>query len=153
MQVRTTRFGVLEIPDDRIIEFPKGLLGFSQHTRYCLLEPGDDSAFFWLQSIEEPALAFVVTDPSLFVPEFSVPIRPEQMAELGLQRLEDAQVFVIVNKVEKTLTGNLQGPLVINSITRTGEQLVLAEKRWTTRHPLVNLGAGETREHARAASA
>jgi flagellar assembly factor FliW len=144
MQVRTTRFGVLEIADDRVIEFPKGLLGFGQHTRYCLLEPGDGACFFWLQSLEEPSLAFVVTDPSLFVPEFAVPIRPEQMAELRLNRLEDAQVFVIVNKVDQHLTGNLQGPLVINTITRTGEQMVLAEKRWTTRHPLVQVGVGVT---------
>lgn len=145
MEVRTTRFGVLDIPDDRVIEFPKGLLGFSQYTRYCLLEPGDDACFFWLQSLEEPSLAFVVTDPSLFVPEFSVPVRPEQMVELKLNRLEEAQVFVIVNKVDQMLTGNLQGPLVVNTLTRTGEQLVLAEKRWTTRHPLVQIGESATR--------
>ncbi len=150
MEVRTTRFGILDIAEDRVIEFPKGLLGFSQHTRYCLLEPGDDACFFWLQSMDEPSLAFVVTDPSLFVPEFSVPVRPEQMMELKLNKLEDAQVFVIVNKVEQTLTGNLQGPLVINTVTRAGEQMVLAEKRWTTRHPLVKVTAAEER---RAASA
>jgi len=152
MQVRTTRFGVLEIPDERVIEFPRGLLGFSQYTRYCLLEPGEDACFFWLQSLDEPSLAFVVTDPGLFVPEFSVPIRPEQMMELKLGKLEDAQVFVIVNKVEQTLTGNLQGPLVVNTLTRQGEQLVLAEKRWTTRHPLVQV-AGAAQEMRRAASA
>jgi len=145
MQVRTTRFGVLDIAEDRVIEFPRGLLGFSQHTRYCLLEPGEDACFFWLQSLDEPSLAFVVTDPGLFVPEFSVPIRPEQMIELKLNKLEDAQVFVIVNKVEQSLTGNLQGPLVINTLTRTGEQMVLAEKRWTTRHPLVKVATDELR--------
>lgn len=144
MQVRTTRFGVVEIPDDRVLEFPKGLLGFSQHTRYCLLEPGEDACFFWLQCVDEPSLAFVVTDPSLFIPDYSVPIRPEQMIELKLGKLEEAQVFVIVNKIEQVLTGNLQGPLVINTMTRSGEQLVLAEKRWTTRHPLVQLGKTET---------
>jgi flagellar assembly factor FliW len=68
MQVHTTRFGVLDIADDRVLEFPKGLLGFSQHTRFCLLEPGQDACFFWLQCVDEPSLAFVVTDPSLFVP-------------------------------------------------------------------------------------
>lgn len=137
MEVRTTRFGVMTIADDRVITFEKGLLGFSQYTKFCLLEPGEDACFFWLQSVEEPSLAFVVTDPSLFIPEYAVPIRPEQMTDLKMQRLEDAQVFVIVNKVDQTLTGNLQGPLVINTLNRTGEQLVLAEKRWLTRHPLV----------------
>ncbi len=140
MQVRTTRFGNLEISDDRVITFPKGLLGFTQQTRFCLLEPGDDAVFFWLQSVDEPSLAFVVTDPSFFVPDYSVPIRAEQMVELKLNKLEDAQVFVIVNKVEGTLTGNLQGPLVVNTLSREGEQMVLAEKRWTTRHPLVKVG-------------
>jgi len=143
MEVKTTRLGVVEIADDRVIHFPKGLLGFSGQTRFCLLEPGDDACFFWLQSVDEPSLAFVVTDPSLYVPEYSVPIRPEQMIELKLNKLDEAQVFVIVNKVDQTLTGNLQGPLVVNTLTRTGEQMVLAEKRWTTRHPLVNVAAGK----------
>lgn len=148
MEVRTTRFGVVDIAEDRVITFPKGLLGFSSYTRFCLLEPGQEACFFWLQSLDEPGLAFVVTDPSLFIQDYSVPIRPEQMVELKLGKLEDAQVFVVVNKVDQTLTGNLQGPLVINTVSKHGEQMVLAEKKWTTRHPLVKIGAT-----ARAASA
>jgi flagellar assembly factor FliW len=141
MEVKTTRFGVISIPDDRVITFPKGLLGFGSQRKYCLLEPGADSAFFWLQSVDEPSLAFVVTDPSLFFKEYTVPIKPEQMVELKLGKLEDAQVFVIVNKVDESLTGNLQGPLVINTVTREGEQVVLADRRWTTRHTLVKVGS------------
>lgn len=145
MEVRTTRFGVVEIAEDRVISFPRGLLGFQQHKRYCLLQPNDDACFFWLQSLDDPAIAFVVTDPNLFIPDYSVPIRPEQMEELKLARLDDAQVFVIVNKVGDALTGNLQGPLVINTLSRVGEQMVLAEKKWTTRHELLR-----TEQHARA---
>lgn len=148
MQVRTTRFGIVEIAEDRIITIPKGLLGFSKYTKYCLLEPGDDACFFWLQSLEDEQLAFVITDPNLFVADYSVPIRPDQIAELGLEKLEDAQVFCIVNKVDDTLTGNLQGPLVINSLTRSGEQMVLAEKRWTVRHPLMKLSGATNQRMA-----
>ena len=86
MDVRTTRFGVIQIAEDRVITFPRGLLGFPQHTRFCLLEPGEgggDACFFWLQSLDDPGLAFVVTDPILFVKDYSVPVRPEQMGELG----------------------------------------------------------------------
>ncbi|HVZ94270.1 MAG TPA: flagellar assembly protein FliW [Phycisphaerales bacterium] len=139
MEVRTTRFGSVEIAEDRVITFPKGLLGFQQLKRYCLLQPNDDACFFWLQCVDDPAIAFVVTDPNLFVADYSVPIRSEQMEDLGLPRLEDAQVFVIVNKVNGALTGNLQGPLVVNTITRVAEQFVLAEKKWTTRHELVRV--------------
>ncbi|MCA9288496.1 MAG: flagellar assembly protein FliW, partial [Phycisphaerales bacterium] len=100
MNVRTSRFGVVEIAEDRVITFAKGLLGFPSHTRFCLLEPGDEAVFFWLQSIDDPNLAFVVTDPGLFFADYAVPIKPDQMGELGLEKLADAQVFVIVNKVE-----------------------------------------------------
>jgi len=139
MELRTTRFGTIEIPDDRLITFPDGLLGFGAMKRYCLLEPNDDACFLWLQCADEPSLAFVVTDPCLFVPDYAAPIRADQMEDLALERLEDAQVLVIVNKVDDALTSNLQGPLVVNAATRVGAQLVLADKRWTTRHHLVAL--------------
>lgn len=153
MEVRTTRFGVIEIAEDRVITFPSGMLGFPEHRRYCLLQPGDDACFFWLQCLDDADLAFVVTDPTLFLSEYSVPIRAEQMGSLGLQSLDDAQVFVIVNKVNDELTGNLQGPLVINTVDRVGEQMVLAEKRWTTRHPLIRVGTGSDTGAASAAAA
>ncbi len=146
MEVRTARFGTVNIAEDRVINFPKGLLGFANHTRFCLLEPSDDACFFWLQSIDDPALAFVVTDPALFVKEYAVPIRPEQMSDLKIGTIEDAQVFVIVNKVDGTLTANLQGPLVISTLGRVAEQMVLAEKRWTTRHPILKLETSVSRK-------
>jgi len=140
MQVRTTRFGEVEIAEDRVLTFPKGLLGFADRTRYCLLQPNEEACFLWLQSLEDEGLAFVVTDPALFVPDYSVPIRADQMEAMNMRSLDDAQVFVIVNKVGETLTGNLQGPLVVSGSSREGEQFVLSEKRWTTRHSLVQVG-------------
>lgn len=148
MEVQTSRFGTVEVADDRVITFPKGLLGFAEHKRFCLLQPNEEACFFWLQSADDPDLAFVITDPNLFVPDYLVPVRSEQMDDLALQRLEDAQVFVIVNKVGEKLTGNLQGPLVVNTNSKVGEQFVLAEKRWTTRHELMRL-----EQRTRAASA
>lgn len=139
MLIQSTRFGTVNIDDSRLITFPKGLLGFPRYKQFALLEPGDNSYFLWLQSVETPDLAFVVTDPSLFVSSYRVPLKADQMQELGLHSLEEAQVFVIVNKRENLLTGNLQGPLVIHVQNRLGAQLVLSERRFTTRVPLVEL--------------
>jgi len=139
MVVRTTRFGEVQVDENRIIRFSKGLLGFPSYKHYVLINPDDDGYFWWLQSIDMPDLAFVVTDPSLFVSSYKVPLREDQMTELGLQSLEDAQVFVIVNKRGTMLTGNLQGPLIIHVARRTGEQFVLSERRFTTRVPLIEL--------------
>jgi len=137
MNVQTTRFGVVEIDDGKVITFPAGLLGFSSYRRYVLLQPDDDAVFFWLQSVDAPELAFVVTDPSTWVSEYEVPIRREQMEELGLSKLEEAQVLVIVNKRGGVLTANLQGPIIINSLRHSAQQLVLADKKWSTRFEIM----------------
>ena len=142
MIVNTSRFGKLEIDDQRVITFSKGLLGFPRYKRYVLIEPCEDNYFFWFQAIDAPDLAFVVTDPSLFVSTYKVPIKAEQMQELGIESLDQAQVFVIVNKRQEVLTGNLQGPLVISVANKLGEQLVLSDRRYTTRVPLVELSSG-----------
>lgn len=137
MEIRTSRFGTVEVEEDRLITFPRGLLGFGSAKRFCLLRPNDDACFYWLQCADDPALAFVVTDPHIFVRDYTVPIRTDQIEGLRLDRLEDAQVLVIVNKVGKAFTANLQGPLVVNTSARVAEQFVLADKRWTTRHELL----------------
>jgi flagellar assembly factor FliW len=48
-------------------------------------------------------------------------------------------LLVICNRVGEWVTGNLQGPLVINTRTRVGQQVVLTEKKWTCRQPLLKL--------------
>lgn len=140
MNVQTTRFGTVEVDPDRIMTFRAGLLGFASFKRYALLQPDDEGVFFWLQSVDAPELAFVVTDPSLWVTDYQATIRREQMDEVGMEQLDDAQVFVIVNRYDRTLTANLQGPIVVNVKNREAIQLVLAEKRWSTRHGIVELG-------------
>lgn len=139
MIIQTSRFGEIEVDDTRVIRFPKGLLGFPGYQHYVLIESGEDSSFWWLQSVDAADLAFVVTDPSLFVPTYQVPLRRDQLADLDIQEPEEAQVFVIVNKQANLLTGNLQGPLIIHVAKRIGEQMVLSDRRFTTRVPLLEL--------------
>jgi flagellar assembly factor FliW len=141
MEIATTRFGRMEVNEQRIIFFAKGLLGFPEHQRYALIQTSEENYFFWLQSLDEPALAFVVTDPGIFFKDYEFALKEETQQALQLTDMGFAQVFVICNKVGEWLTGNLQGPLVINAQNRTGEQIVLNDKQWTTRQPLLRLGA------------
>ncbi len=139
MLVETTRFGAVEVDESRLIQFPDGLVGFSGHTRFALIATGRQSSFYWLQSVDMPALAFVVTDPRLFVPDYQVAVRAEDAQRVGAEADQALQLFVIVNKVDQLLTGNLQGPLVINPRNLKAMQIVLSEKRYTTRQPLIQL--------------
>ena len=141
MEIQTTRFGTLDVEDGRVITFPRGLLGFPDRSRFALIQTGEENYFFWLQSVDDPNLAFVVTDPSIFFKEYEVPIKDETQAEIELADLAHAQVFVICNKVDEWLTGNLLGPIVVNATNRLAHQVVLTDKKWTTRQPLMRLQA------------
>jgi len=141
MDIQTSRFGILSVEDERIINFPHGLLGFPNYHRFALIQSGSENYFFWLQCVDEPGLAFVVTDPSLFFKEYEVPLRPENLAELAMESPATAQIFVICNRVGDWLTGNLLGPVVINAANRLAQQIVLTEKKWTTRQPLLRLAS------------
>jgi flagellar assembly factor FliW len=139
MEIETTRFGRLTVDDERVMTFPRGLLGFPNHTRFALIQAGQENYFFWLQSVDDANLAFVVTDPSIFFKDYEVPVREETATDLELIDMSYAQIFVICNKVEDWLTGNLLGPIVVNAQNRLAQQVVLTEKKWTTRQPLLRL--------------
>jgi len=139
MEIETTRFGRLTVEDNRLMTFPHGLLGFPEQGRFALIQPGTENCFFWLQSVDEPSLAFVVTDPKVFFRDYEVPIREETEHALQLADNRFAQLFVICNKVGDWLTGNLLGPIVVNAENRLAQQVVLTEKKWTTRQPLIQL--------------
>lgn len=141
MKIQTSRFGELEVDDSRIITFPKGLLGFAKYTHFALIQPSEESVFFWLQCTQRTELAFVVVDPSIFLSDYRVQLKGEELGIIELSDPKLAQVLVVVNKVAGMLTANLQGPLVINSARCLGKQLVLSDKKHTTRHPLMRLGA------------
>jgi flagellar assembly factor FliW len=140
MEIQTSRFGRMSIEDERIMTFPNGLLGFPSFTRYALIQTGQENYFFWLQSVDEPSLAFVITDPAIFFKDYQVPLREEMAMELQLSDPAHLQVFVICNRVGEWLTGNLLGPIAINAQNCLAQQVVLTEKKWTTRQPLVRLG-------------
>ncbi len=136
MLIETNRFGPLEIDESRIIRFREGLLGFPQHKEFALVQTTPDPVFLWLQSVQDPQLAFIVCDPGEFVSDYRVPIRDEDVRLLGMGDANDHQLFVIVNRVNGDLTVNLLGPLVVGVRSLQGRQFVLSDRRYSTRHVL-----------------
>lgn len=146
MKIETSRFGNMEVDENRLLSFDEGILGFPTQKDYALVQTGHGSGFYWLQSVCTPDLAFVVCDPRLFVTEYQVPVKLDELVTIELRDAESAQVFVIVNKVGDLLTGNFQGPLVVNVKNRHAKQLVLSDKRYSTRHPLMRVPARRVAE-------
>ena len=159
MKIETTRFGDLTVGEDQVLSFPRGLIGLGDARRFTLVpvvskasgQTTSQSGYYWLQSLDVPDLAFLVTDPEPFFKDYDVPIREETQQDLQLADTKDGRLLVICNRVGEWLTGNLLGPLFVNTATRTGVQVVLTEKTWSHRQPLVKVGLGQQTIRAAAA--
>ncbi len=134
----TARFGEIPVPEVGVIRFSDGLPGFPEARRFLLLETGEEQVFYWLQSLDDPALAFVVMDPALLVPdymgrltlpewdrEFFAPVAPA-----------DLSAMVIVTFGEEGATANLLAPLLVREADRLGRQVILAESEEWLRMPV-----------------
>lgn len=138
MKIKTSRFGEIEVADDRLITFPEGILGFPRYHLYALLD-NPKGPFRWLQCMEDGNLAFVVADPLAFFADYRVSARPEDLEIIKLSNPDDAAVLVImtIRRDVSEITANLQGPLVMNADARLGRQLVLSDAGLTPRHQIV----------------
>ncbi|MFN8542741.1 MAG: flagellar assembly protein FliW [Candidatus Binatia bacterium] len=132
--VRSRRFGTYEVPAERIVTFPAGLIGFPEACRFALLEPNrPHSPFRYLICVDLPELAFVVCNPHDFWPGFVAEVpRP-----LDVQGDVAVLVLVTIPNNPREMTANLMAPIVIDCESRRGAQLVLDTGRYSTRHPLL----------------
>lgn len=136
MKIDTTRFGELEINPDAILTFPQGLIGFEGCKRYQLLhEDKAGPVVFYLQSLDDPAVAFSIVDPALFGFNYELTLSDEEVVLLQAGGPADLAVVLMVykpagNMQEKALlmggiSANINGPLVLNLNKKLGLQKVL----------------------------
>jgi flagellar assembly factor FliW len=153
MRIETKRFGSLEIDEESIITMPKGPLGFEDNTRFITIQHRPDTAFRWLQCVDEPSLAFVVVDPSVFVENYDIEISDAEAEMLQLTDEGDAFVLAIVTVGSggRNITLNLAAPVVVNSKTMAGMQVILQDNRYSVRHQLTQV-VPETRATVKAAA-
>ena len=142
MKYETARFGSIEIQDKDILLFPGALYGFDQEKEFVMLplDPKLESPMEWLQSLRSRDLAFIVTDPFLFVPEYKMVLSDNEMNQLKIESMESVAVRVIVTipKVHSEMTANLVAPLVINQKNRLAKQVVLTSAEYDTKHSLMS---------------
>lgn len=133
MVLATHHLGEIHYSETDIITFYEGIPGFEGKMKYLFLPSGDDEfPFYYLQSIEDVDLAFVVTDPFLFDPSYDFEISDTDAEKLGIHKLDDlsgVMILCIVNipeQVEES-TMNRMAPVIINKNNNLGKQVVLNE--------------------------
>lgn len=145
MKCTTSRFGTFDIAEDAVLSFPSGLLGFPEERRYVMLDHDTEVPFKWLQSLDNPELAFVVIDPLLFHADYRVELPAEAVAEVEGGESDDLTLTVILTIPSSDplrITANLRGPLLMNPRTKLCKQLVLSDD-FPTRHPLFSVNPAD----------
>ncbi|MGE0525898.1 MAG: flagellar assembly protein FliW [Bdellovibrionales bacterium] len=138
MIIHTSRFGAISITSDDVIHFPEGLLGFNELRRFVLLDDPTDEIFAWLQSCEEPGIAFPVLEPELFTASYSIQLTKHDLDSLQLPNLEGSRAFAIITIPQDPtqMTANLKAPIVVNVPRRLGRQCVLQDNALAIREPI-----------------
>ena len=137
MKIDGTRFGTIEYQHEDVLTFPEGLIGFPELCQYVLVCTKDGSPFRWLQSVEEPALAFLVADPAHYVPDYAPEMPASTIKALKLTDLTVRLVFAtaaIPAGNPSGLTLNLAAPIVINAESREALQVVVEDPAYTMRY-------------------
>lgn len=154
MKIDTTRFGAMEVAEESIVQMPEGMLGFAEAKRFVLLQNEHIAAFKWLQSVDDPGLAFIVVNTRQFFPEYRFVFSEEQTASLGLKSPREATILTTVTiGNDGAITTNMLGPIVMNPRTLLARQIVLEDTRYGTKHSIVELSGTDAArpEWARAA--
>ena len=140
VNIPTTRFGTLEVASDRVVTFPDGVIGFENYKRYTLVQQSGQAAFSWLQSLDEPKVAFPLMEPGSFRPDYRLRLSESDTNTLRLDTQTKPQIFAILTIPAgnpRGMTANLLAPLVINSATQIGKQIIVMNEEFTTRHEVV----------------
>ena len=138
IRIQTKAYGPLDVDERQVLHFPDGLLGFEKFKDYALLDAAQ-KPFFYLQSMDVSELAFVLIDPFLFRPDYSVDADDALLSSVGIERPEDALVLSIVTVPAdgSPITANLMGPLIVDRASRRGVQAVMTDPRWQTKHDVL----------------
>lgn len=138
-KINTDRFGELEIDEKRIIHFKNGIPAFEEEHEFIILPYDEESPYYFMQSLRKPDLAFLLTMPEIFFPDYSAEIDDETVEELKISDAEKILVYVLItipNGSVRYMTANLLAPLVINIENMQAKQIVMDKSNYTTKHRL-----------------
>lgn len=118
MKINTKKFGEIEFPDDLVINFNEGPFGFEEFKKFILIKP-DDSAFYWLNSVEKPEISFAL---------FGLRIIDENYPQTDNH---EAFGIVTLNSDPLKVTINMRAPIFINQNNKTAYQTIFDKDNYS----------------------
>jgi len=137
--IQSDQLGAVQVDEGAVIRFRDGIPGFEEYHDYVLVEAPGAAPFEWLQSTEEPALAFAVVDPQMVCAGYAPHFGRGDLTSIGLEDAGGAILRVILTLSDdpEQITANLQAPLLINQASGLGCQVLLTRSDYDTRYRVV----------------
>ena len=143
MLVKTKFFGEVDLPEEKILTFDRGLIGLEQYKKYTILYDceKEEANISWLQSVEEPTLALPVVKPWLVFGEYNPIVEDELLTGLGELTEENLVILLTMTVPEdiKQMSVNLKAPIIINSDTRKGAQIVAENQDYEVKYKIYDI--------------
>lgn len=143
MLVRTKFFGEVDLPEEKIVTFDRGLIGLPDYKRFTILYDceKEETNISWFQSLEDPAFAMPVIKPWLVKEDYN-PVVEDELLQ-GLEELTEENLVILltmnVPPELKNMTVNLKAPIIINSDTRKGAQIAVENKDYEIKYRVYDI--------------
>lgn len=144
MLVKTKYFGEVDLGEDKILTFKDGIFGFNDCTRFTILYNNEGETrpnISWLQSLDIQSLALPVISPCLIREDYNPIVNDDLLEPLGGLN-EDNIVILLTLTVPEDLTKmttNLKAPIIINSDTRIGCQIIAENDDYIVKYPIYDI--------------
>lgn len=137
MQKIQSRFGEIEYDPDNCLQFPEGLVGFEQLRNFVVMPNEKEGPLFWIQSVDDPQVAFVLTDPTNFYFDYKVVPDGRERAKLGIGDDDECLVVSVVTvPPDRKITLNLAAPVLFAPKTNRALQVILEGTNFSPQTPL-----------------
>lgn len=132
-----SRFGEIEYQPENLLHFPEGLIGFEDLRDFIVMPNEKEGPLFWIQSVDDPQIAFVMTDPSNFFPEYKVLPSTTERTKLNIGKDDEVySLSVVTVPPDRKITLNLMAPVLYAPGSNRAIQTILEKSPYSTRHAL-----------------
>lgn len=139
MEIKSIILGTVDVGENAIYRFDRGLYGMEEYRSFALITPDPEMPFAYLQALEEPGVCLLLADPFQFYPHYEFDLAQSELERLRAPGPDSIAAWTTVTTPRQTLEGatlNLLAPIVLNVQERLGCQVVLHDSGYDTKSPL-----------------
>lgn len=139
MKISTIRFGEIEIEESHIFKFALPIIGFNELRDFVILDLNKEGFFRWLQSVEDPALAFPIVSVFRLDVDYTIDLPDEVVQILKITNPDSLLVMNIASIPQDNPQGttiNLLAPIIFNLDEQLAGQVILSGSGYDISFPL-----------------